>query len=122
MKCRAEQREVIFRLSGLGRIWALHWYKSRVWHFIFVLKVRVLHNPLSSATYLTQQRSLPMIQLVILALSVVMIVGSIGSFSGKMKLTNDKTLSGGLSILAGIGLLIGAAVAAYFAIIILPSM
>jgi hypothetical protein len=39
-----------------------------------------------------------------------------------MKLTNDKTLSGGLSILAGIGLLIGAAVAAYFAIIILPSM
>jgi hypothetical protein len=51
-----------------------------------------------------------------------MIVGSIGSFSGKMKLTNDKTLSGGLSILAGIGLLIGAAVAAYFAIIILPSM
>ncbi|MFN7888755.1 MAG: hypothetical protein ACK5OC_00570 [Pirellula sp.] len=63
-----------------------------------------------------------MIQLVILALSVVMIVGSIGSFSGKMKLTNDKTLSGGLSILAGIGLLIGAAVAAYFAIIILPSM
>ena len=63
-----------------------------------------------------------MIQLVILALSVVMIVCSITAVSGKMKLTKDKTLSGGLSILAGIGLLIGAALAAFFALIILPSI
>ena len=63
-----------------------------------------------------------MIQLVLLALSFVMVVCSLFAITGKMKLTADMPLSGGAAVCTGIGLLAGAVGAAYVALFTLPVM
>jgi len=68
--------------------------------------------------YLFSIRLITVLQLVILALSVLIFACSIFSFFGKIQLDPGKPLSKQTSILVGIGLLIGSAVVAYLAIIL----
>jgi hypothetical protein len=63
-----------------------------------------------------------MIQILILAVSLLMCVSSVFILLGKMILTDDKELTRGGAMLSATALAIGAFSAVYFALVVLPEM